>query len=212
MTRALASRRLVCGGLLGCCLPAARAHAAGLLCCGFSPAAGWSDNARLLAASRPAGGGDRSGIRQVVERVTEALALRTPLEVRLIENTDNAFAVFDGNRRYVVIDVDFLERLNSQVRTRWAAILVVAHEVGHHYAGWTRLGHRTEINADYWAGQALQRLGAARETAARGMFLLGGEADTAGHPNRHVRMQCVRQGWDDAAAGRRDPRFCESCS
>src|SRR5207302_1886548 len=95
----------------------------------------------------------------------------------IAEQEDNAFATIASGRKVLVVDVDFLDQLNRVSRTQWAAIQVIAHEIGHHIAGFLPNPHLSELSADYWSGQALQRLGSS-ETAARKCHVT---AATLGH-------------------------------
>src|SRR5689334_9227936 len=113
-------RRCFCGGAAALLaipsVPRAESH----LVCNFSVREGWTSNEYLLSSSRPVSAGDPSGVPEALAVVARTLRLHWRLEVRLIQNTDNAFAVRLGNRRIVVADVNFLDRINSMVRTRGA--------------------------------------------------------------------------------------------
>jgi hypothetical protein len=107
--------------------------------------------------------------------------------------------------------VGFLEAMNKMSRTQWAAIQVIAHEIGHHIAGFISNAHRNELNADYWSGQSLQRLGSTVSAATRAIMTVGTEFDTSSHPNKYRRKEVIEKGWNDAAAGYIDYSFCVDC-
>lgn len=155
---------------------------------------------------------DPSGVPQVVRQINRALSIDPDFEILILEGENNARAEFDGVRRILAVDVGFLKRLNREAGTEWGAISVIAHEVGHHIAGFS-LGNslRRELNADYWSGQALQRLGSSKSAAISAIIELGTDHDTDSHPNKWDRAKKIGQGWTDASEGRIDYSHCMTC-
>jgi hypothetical protein len=148
---------------------------------------------------------------QVVDQIKRRLSINVTFDIYIAENEDNAFATVANGRKILVVDVGFLEKLNKVARTEWSAISVIAHEVGHHIAGFSANKHRGELNADYWSGQSLRRLGSARDAATSAILAFGTDLDTPSHPNKSRRAAAIERGWDDAAAGRIDYDFCDDC-
>jgi hypothetical protein len=179
--------------------------------CRFSLGNGWSDVGPSQYITRRARRNDPSGVPQVIRRILAALSVRAEVDVLIAEEEDNAFATVANGRRIVVADVHFLEKLNALTGTQWSAIQVLAHELGHHIAGFVADSHRGELNADYWSGQALQRLGAARAAAMAAILTVGTDSDTPTHPAKHRRASMIARGWDDAARGTIDYSLCDSC-
>lgn len=111
----------------------------------------------------------------------------------------NAVAVIRGERRYVIYNQFFVHNLTQKTGDHWAAISVLAHEIGHHLNGHTLAPitdrYRTELEADYYSGFVLQRLGASLEDARRAIELFGNHRSTATHPARHDRLAAVTNGW-----------------
>jgi hypothetical protein len=124
---------------------------------------------------------------------------------------DNAAAMVAGGKKLLIVDVDFLDRLNSRAGTKWAAIQVIAHEVGHHIAGFSQSSHENELNADYWSGYILNRLGAAKDASTKAILTVGTDQDTPSHPNKHRRASTIAIGWDNGAAGSVDYEYCDGC-
>ena len=178
--------------------------------CSFSLARGWSSRPRQYV-TRQAGANDRSGVPQIIQRIRRELAFQADFTILITAEEDNAFATVANGRKVLGIDVDFLSRMNRQVGTQWAAIQVIAHEVGHHIAGFGPEPHRSELNADYWSGQALQRLGSARTAATAAILAVGTDVDTRSHPNKFRRAETIGRGWDDATRDFIDREFCQSC-
>ena len=155
---------------------------------------------------------DSSGLTEVVRQINRALAISPEFDVFILEGDDNAFATIANGRRILAIDLGFVDRLNRKVGTDWAAISIIAHEVGHHIEGFSPGSSlQRELNADYWSGQVLQRLGSSRRAATRAILTVGTDSDTATHPNRWDRAEKIWQGWDDASQGRIDYSHCLNC-
>jgi hypothetical protein len=154
---------------------------------------------------------DKSGIPKVVDKIKDALSIQADFDVYIAEQEDNAFATVANGRKLLVVDVGFLEKLNRRANSDWGAIQVIAHEIGHHIAGFSNDRHRSELNADYWSGQSLQRLGSAKTAATSAILAVGTEFDTPSHPNKNLRATTIERGWDDAKKGRIDYSFCDNC-
>ncbi|WAC24917.1 hypothetical protein [Blastomonas sp. SL216] len=209
--RAFATSGLICGADLCCGGLVTPVYAQRAIpFCGFSLEDGWTAYGREFV-TREARGNDRSGVPQIVRRILEELGLDYDFRILITEDEDNAYATVAGGRKILGIDVDFLDRLNDQVGTEWSAIQVIAHEVGHHIAGFDTDSHRGELNADYWSGQALQRLGSSSDAAQAAILAIGSERDTSSHPNKYRRAAVIARGWDDASNDIIDRSFCQDC-
>jgi hypothetical protein len=212
---ALTSRRSMCLGLV--CLGIAAGTSTSRAIAGvrpffrFSLREGWTGDGPSEYITRKAGPDDASGIPQVVRRITRILSIDQNFDVYIAQQEDNAFATVAGGRKILVVDVGFLEKLNRMSRTEWGAIQVIAHEIGHHIAGFSADRHRSELNADYWSGQSLQRLGSSRTVAASAILAIGTELDTPTHPNSRRRAATIEHGWNDASHGKIDYSFCDDC-
>jgi len=179
--------------------------------CGYSLKSGWFGKAGSSYVTHKAKRNDKSGVPQVIEKIYESLNIAPDVEIYLAEREDNAFATVAGGKKIIVVDVGFVEGINRKAKTEWAAIQVIAHELGHHIAGFNSDSHRAELNADYWSGQALQRLGAGRQAATKAILAIGTEVDTSSHPSKHRRAATIEKGWDDALSKKIDYGFCDDC-
>ncbi|MDP6653123.1 MAG: hypothetical protein QGF90_13625 [Gammaproteobacteria bacterium] len=87
-------------------------------------------------------------------------------------NVDNAVAVVNDTDRYILYNQDFMLRI-AAVDRDWAALSILAHEVGHHLQGHTLLpgGSRPpiELEADQYSGFVLERMGASLDQAQAAM-------------------------------------------
>lgn len=184
--------------------------------CGFRVDRGYYnlDNAQEYITRRSEVG-DSTGLADVVGTIQKTLNFSVPISVYVSENENNCFATIEQNgSRLIVADHHFLNNVNVSSGTRWAAISILAHEVGHHIAGFSRYSDKkeSELAADYWSGYILQKLGAGRNAAVRCILFFGSETDTFSHPNKYSRAQSIEKGWDDAFNNTMDRTKCEGCN
>jgi hypothetical protein len=114
----------------------------------------------------------------------------------------NAAATIRGTDRYILYEPYFMRNVRAQTGTKWAAISIMAHEVGHHLNGHTLTpgGSRpkSELEADYFSGFVLQRMGASLDDARMAMKTIGSPVASETHPAKHDRLVAITQGWSKA--------------
>ena len=182
--------------------------------CGFSSDKGFYSSQRREYITHEAKAGDASGIPDVIVGIKKSLGLDVDIGVFIAEEENNCMAtVSAGGRKLIIADHAFLSTVNQKVGTKWAAVSILAHEVGHHIAGFNR--HPSplegELDADYWSGFVLQRLGASENAATRCILTYGTDEDTPSHPNRFDRAKTIRKGWQDAMNNTADYTRCQDC-
>ena len=115
---------------------------------------------------------------------------------------NNAYATVIRNQRYIVYDNDFLENLDRYAGTKWASISVLAHEMGHHYRNHVidRSGSTPpkEIEADYFSGYVMAKLGATLTEARAAMEQIASPRASGSHPARADRLSAIARGWNYA--------------
>ena len=143
------------------------------------------------------------------ERIMEASGLRADFEIVVEEGSNNAVAGLrrcrseSGLCRVIIYDPQLLLRIERQT-DEWGPISVMAHEVAHHLQGHSVFGAGStppnEIDADFFSGFILQRLGASLESAQAAMRLIGSPSGSPSHPPRRARLLAIERGWREAAA------------
>ncbi|MBN2682389.1 MAG: M48 family metalloprotease [Bacteroidales bacterium] len=139
------------------------------------------------------------------KQAKEAVALvmkYTGLEPNFLiveETTKTANAYVKGSQRYIGYNPDFIKRVKKTSQTDWAAVSVLAHEIGHHLAGHTikpkGINPGDELAADKFSGFILFQMGASLEEAKSALKAIGNEIDTINHPPVNLRLQAVSNGW-----------------
>ena len=123
----------------------------------------------------------------------------------------NAMAVLYQGQRYVLYNPHFITLLTQATGTRWAAVSVLAHEIGHHLYPTTSGGLlATELEADQFSGYVLQKMGATLEEAQAAMKVLGTEHATETHPAADDRLSSIAKGWRQAGGAANNNRYEET--
>lgn len=134
----------------------------------------------------------------VIKRVIGASGLIPNFEVKAA-GVPNAAAVIYGDKRFILYSQYFIRDLTQKAGTKWAAISVMAHEIGHHLNGHTlsQVGSRPklELEADYYSGFILQKLGAGLDDARKAMDAFGSPTGSSTHPAKHERLAAITSGW-----------------
>jgi|GEM_PF-900371 len=117
-------------------------------------------------------------------------------------NVPNAAAVIRDNKRLILYNQTFMERVKERTNTDWAAISILAHEIGHHLSGHTLEpgGSRpeTELQADKFSGYILYKMGATLEQSQKAMDTMTGEGGSETHPPKSARLAAIANGWVEA--------------
>lgn len=117
-------------------------------------------------------------------------------------NVENAAAVTYNGQRYVLYNPHFINALVQRTGNKWAAISVLAHEIGHHLNGHTVTGTGSqpaiELEADEFSGFVLRRMGASLADAQAAMQVLASQTASRTHPAQYDRLASIERGWSRA--------------
>ncbi len=137
-----------------------------------------------------------------VNRMLDRINWKENINIREQAGINNAYATIIRNQRYIVYDNAFLENLDSYARTRWASLSVMAHEMGHHYRNHVVDARGStpakEIEADYFSGYVMAKMGASLAEAMAAMQNIASERASATHPAKANRLTAITQGWNYA--------------
>jgi hypothetical protein len=143
---------------------------------------------------------DRAAI-EAVDSILAPIGLVRNFDVRAAD-VDNAAAVIRGETRYLLYNQEFIRRVKAVTKTDWAAVSIMAHEIGHHLNGHTLTpgGSRppTELEADSFSGFVLYKMGATLEQAQAAMNALSSDAGSSTHPPKRSRLAAIESGWTKA--------------
>ncbi len=138
---------------------------------------------------------------QVIDDIVSASGLVRNFDVRSA-GVPNAAAVIRSSTRFILYNENFMSQMRQQIGNEWAAISIMAHEVGHHLNGHTldNIGSRPdrELEADYFSGFVLQQMGASLDDAQAAMIELGSDRGSSTHPPKLDRLAAIASGWSRA--------------
>ncbi|HET6995808.1 MAG TPA: hypothetical protein VFI06_12540 [Chitinophagaceae bacterium] len=138
---------------------------------------------------------------EMLEEVMNVVGLHQDIELKKAKVLNIEASVSHG-KRYVLYNPEFISWITKLTKSRWAAMALLAHEVGHHLNGHTlkKGGSRPalELEADEFAGFILHRLGASLEESQEVMKYIARPEITDTHPARASRMLAIQGGWNRA--------------
>ncbi|RFN58208.1 sel1 repeat family protein [Marixanthomonas ophiurae] len=139
-----------------------------------------------------------------VDNIMEIIGLQKNFIIQKCPNINNAVAknITDksGNiKRYILYDSEFFSNMDIKAGSDWAAISILAHEIGHHLNGHALnnkgSNHKFELDADYFSGLILAKMGATLEEAQSAIQTFRYEKATATHPAKQDRLNEIEKGW-----------------
>ena len=106
-------------------------------------------------------------------------------------------------QRVIAYNANFIARIRIDTQNNdWAAVSIMAHEIGHHLSGHTLMpgGSKPpiELEADRFSGFVLFKMGAALNDAQKAISTLVPVDDGPTHPGRPKRLAAVESGWTDS--------------
>lgn len=138
---------------------------------------------------------------KAIKKMMSVIGLKPNFELREA-NVPNAAAVMLNGKRFILYNPQFMDKINSASGTNWAAVSILAHEIGHHLNGHTldNVGSRpqTELDADEFSGFVLHKMGACLTDAQAVMALISSPNGTKSHPPKRDRLAYIATGWNNA--------------
>ncbi len=145
----------------------------------------------------------------VVKKIMNQIGLPPNFKV-ISGDVPNAAAVcilnkYTGNlERFIIYNTNFMSAVVDNLND-WAAISIIAHEIGHHLSGHSlELGGsrpKLELEADRFSGFILKRMGASLVQAQLALNSLTTEAISTTHPPKSLRLIAVQEGWNSTNSG-----------
>ena len=139
--------------------------------------------------------------KEAVSKIVQYTGLSPNFIVVSDKKINTAIAYLKNNKRYIAYNPTFIEKLNDKTATNWAAVSVLAHEIGHHLSGHTLPKNGSpgnELIADKFSGFILFQMGASLGDAKSALSAIGHEMDTTKHPPKTSRLFAIQEGWEEA--------------
>jgi hypothetical protein len=144
-----------------------------------------------------------SDARSALEGIMKFTGL--PANFMILEgNVPNALAGIYESTRIIVYNQAFIQKVKYYTNNDWAAISILAHEIGHHLSGHTldNQGSRPskELEADLFSGFVLFKMGATLNDATLAVRTIVSENGSYSHPGRSARIAAITKGWMSSQA------------
>jgi Caspase domain len=127
------------------------------------------------------------------------------ITLRASAETDNAEAgIAKNGERFIFYNATFMQNLKATTGEHWTLVSILAHEIGHHLALHTELQgrwHEFELEADYFSGFVLRRLGASLDQSHAAMGAISPAEASLTHPGLKQRLEVITIGWTDGGSG-----------
>jgi predicted HD phosphohydrolase len=140
---------------------------------------------------------------KIIASIMDVIGLESNFKIKEA-NVPNVEADIRRHQRYILYNADFIRQVNHATQDKWAAIFILAHEIGHHLNGHTTLGVNSrpeiELEADKFAGFALCKMGATLAQAQLAMHFIAKSEASKTHPARIDRLAAIAKGWNKADA------------
>lgn len=142
---------------------------------------------------------------QAVDDILDQVALFRNFVIQECPNINNAVAVNLKNsqgftERYILYDSQFFQKIGQG--NDYAAIFILAHEIGHHLNGHSlnNVGstHQFELEADYFAGRVMGQMGHTLEQTLSALNAITYEKATRTHPAKADRISKATEGFNRA--------------
>jgi len=135
-----------------------------------------------------------------VDKIMRFTGLQVNFEL-VAANVPTAVATIQNGKRLILYNQLFMKDVNKDTGTNWAAISILAHEIGHHLNQHTLgLGgdrSEQELAADKFSGDILFKMGASLEQA-RAAMQSRPETKSPYYPKKEIRLIAIGNGWINA--------------
>jgi len=142
-----------------------------------------------------------SGMNEMFAEIINVAGLQRGYELKEADVLNIEASISHG-KKYILYNPIYIATLTNITKNNWAAMALLAHEVGHHINGHTRRrgGSKPELEleADEFAGFILQKLGASLEQAQQVMHFIAKTTASSTHPARNSRLLAIEKGWNKA--------------
>jgi len=143
-----------------------------------------------------------SGMNEMFAEIINVAGLQHDYELKEADVLNIEASITHG-KKYILYNPTYIATLTNITKNKWAAMTLLAHEVGHHLNGHTRRrgGSKPalELEADEFAGFILQKLGATLGEAQQVMYFIAKTNASSTHPARSSRLLAIEKGWNKAA-------------
>lgn len=140
--------------------------------------------------------------KEIISDIMATVGLKQNFSIMESQAIPNAAAVIYKGKRFIAYNPRFVTDLNTVAGNKWAAVSILAHEIGHHLNGHTLLNTGSvpplELEADEFSGFVLHKMGASLAQAQAAMKIAAGYKQSHTHPAQQGRLVAIAKGWNNA--------------
>ena len=119
----------------------------------------------------------------------------------LSSNVANAAALFTKGQALILINQQFMDKVQDDSKTWYSVKAILAHEVAHHLYGHTLPSspassrRNEELQADFYSGMVLKQMGATLDEALSAVTQIELHTGSSTHPSKEARKTAVISGY-----------------
>lgn len=138
-------------------------------------------------------------MREAAQRIMRSSGLSGNVDIFGNPDVKSAVAFVRDDRRVIEFNPEFMATILDSTDSKWSAVSVLAHEIGHHLMGHTldpgALSIGNELECDHYSGFVLFQMGASLEQSLAAMEQAGSDSGTRTHPPKNARLAAIERGW-----------------
>lgn len=142
--------------------------------------------------------------KEIINDIMSVVGLKQNFSIMEMASIPNAAAMIYRGQRVIAYNPSFVSNLNAVAGNKWAAVSVLAHEVGHHLNGHTLLNTGSqpplELESDEFSGFVLKKMGASLAQAQAAMKIAAQYKQSHTHPAQADRLVAIAKGWNNGGA------------
>ncbi|RYF88261.1 MAG: hypothetical protein EOO03_08810 [Chitinophagaceae bacterium] len=142
--------------------------------------------------------------KEIINDIITTVGLKQNFSIMESAAVPNAAAVIYKGERVIAYNPRFVADINTVAGNKWAAVSILAHEIGHHLNGHTLLSSGSEpaleLEADEFSGFVLRKMGASLAQAQAAMKIAAGFKQSHTHPAQPGRLLAIAKGWNNAVS------------
>lgn len=161
---------------------------------------------------------------KALDRILGVTGLSPTFIMQECNGINNCYATSLSGVRYILFDPEFMKEISDETN-KWSNLSILAHEIGHHVNGHSldlalasndEINARTieehkrdELEADYYSGFIMYKLGATLEASQQVMKLMPDvDEKTSTYPTKAERLDAIEEGYNKAKS--QDPNIQNS--
>lgn len=150
---------------------------------------------------------------KALNRILDVTGMSSTFVMQECNGINNFYATSLSGVRYILYDPELMKDISDKTN-EWSNLSILAHEIGHHVNGhpldidltYNDLAElptqterkRDELEADYYSGFVMYKLGASLEESQEAILVYAAEKSIDNYPSRNERLVAIEEGYNKA--------------